>query len=100
MIIVRVELHSAITRQVTEIARMRIWNVGGTIEHGNYQAETFRGRSAKQLARMVRQRAAGVDNYPRLKVHVWNLVALSLAAMGYGGEQDAEREPDLLEQDR
>jgi hypothetical protein len=100
MIIVRVELHSAVTREVTEIARMRICNVGGTNERGNYSAETFRGRSARQLSRMIRQRSAGVENYPRLKVHVWNLVALALAAMRYGGDQptEPEQQGDLLEE--
>src|SRR5690242_15750896 len=66
MIIVRVELHSAATRKVTEIARMRICNIGGTRERGDYRAETFRGRSAQQLARLIRQRAATISDYPRL----------------------------------
>ncbi|CAL77394.1 hypothetical protein BRADO3616 [Bradyrhizobium sp. ORS 278] len=97
MIIVRVELHSAVTRQVTEIARMRICNVGGTREHGDYRAETFRGRSAQQLSRLIRQRTADVTKYPRLRVHVWHLVAQALVAMGYMGAGHAEQQSDLLE---
>ncbi|WP_316165380.1 MULTISPECIES: hypothetical protein [unclassified Bradyrhizobium] len=97
MIIIRVELHSAITRQVTEIARMRICNIGGTREYGDYRAETFRGRSAQQLARLVRQRSADLTKYPRLRVHVWHLVAQALVAMGYAGAGHIEQQSDLLE---
>jgi hypothetical protein len=100
MIVIRVELHSAITRKVTEIARMRICNVGGTRERGNYRAETFRGRSTRELDRLIRQRAAAIDNYPRLSIHVWHLVARSLVAMGYAGRGEVEQQADLLEAGR
>lgn len=90
MIIIRVELHSAITRQVTEIARMRICNVGGTRTSGNYQVETLRGRSPEQFNRGTVQRRGEVRDYPRLSLHVWNLVARALGAMNYGNFQPAE----------
>jgi len=86
MIIIRVELHSGVTHKVTEIARMRISNIGGTRERGDYRAETFRGRSAQQLARLIRQRAATISDYPRLSIHVWHLVARALVGMGYAGK--------------
>ena len=40
MIVVRVELHSAITGQVSELARMNIANIGGTQTKGDYHCET------------------------------------------------------------
>lgn len=91
MMVVRVELHSAITGRVTEIARMRIANDGsGSRTVGNYVATVFRGRSKAELDKSVQQRAAGVKAYPRLKLHVWNLVAEALAAMNYGRKGTAD----------
>lgn len=97
MIVVRVELHSAITRKVTEIARMKIINVGGNRTVGHYVAETYRGRSAEQLARAVKQRSGSIKDYPRLSVHVWHLVARALVAMKYAGAGALEQPGDLLE---
>lgn len=84
MIIVRVELHSAITGKVTEIARAIIANKGGTKERGDYDVATFRGRSAEQLNGLQIQRRGKVEGHPRLSQHVWNLVAKALTGMGYG----------------
>lgn len=84
MIVVRVELWSAITGKKTEIARMHISNIGGTENLGNYECRTFRGRSAQELARQTRQRECQVRGHPRLSQHVWNLVAKALTGMGYG----------------
>ena len=97
MIVVRVELHSAINHKVTEIARMRIANIGGTRERGFYRAESFRGRSAPQLDRQQVTRRGTVRDYPRLSVHVWHLVARALIAMGYAGERELAQPSDLLE---
>ncbi|WP_025036117.1 hypothetical protein [Bradyrhizobium sp. DOA9] len=96
MIVVRVELHSAITRKVTEIARMHIRNAGGTKDIGNYSAETLRGRSREQLDRGVCQRGGTVLGYPRLRIHVWHLVARALIAMRYAGAAELEQETDLF----
>lgn len=86
MIIVRVELHSAINGQVTEIARAIIVNKGGTADGklGSYDVGTFRGRSKQALDGLQIQRRGKVENHPRLSQHVWHLVAKALAAMGYG----------------
>lgn len=83
MIVVKVELWSAITGQKSEIARMHICNIGGTETQGDYQAETLRGRSAAQFASRTIQRAAKVLRHPRKQQHVWNLVAKVLNAMEY-----------------
>lgn len=90
MIVVKVELWSAITGQKTELARMSLANVGVTPNgrRGDYHVETYHGRDAKALAEAMRERrvtrSAEVKNHPRLSEHVWNLVAKGLNAMGYG----------------
>lgn len=88
MIIVRAELHSAITGKVTELAQMRIANAGGTKTYGNYIAHTFIGRNRDNLDAARRHnsisREGRVDRHPRLREHVWNLVAKALNAMEYG----------------
>jgi hypothetical protein len=84
MIIVRVELLSAITGQTTELARMEIANTGhGTLARGDYRGRTLKGRSSAALSRGAVSHEGEVLNYPRQQLHVWNLVARMLAAMRY-----------------
>ncbi len=84
MIRVRVELISAVTGKTTEIARMHITNTGGgTLKLGNYFGETFRGRDADTLSKCTVSKPGKVANYPRLQLHVWNLVRRMLDNMGY-----------------
>ena len=84
MIVVRVELHSAITGKVSELARMVLCNDGsGSASKGNYYGHTYRGRSTEQLDKREIQRRGQVVEYPRQNIHVWNLVARMLTAMGY-----------------
>ena len=83
MIVVRVELHSAITGKLTELARMRICNIGGTKTRGDYSVEVLRGRDKETLDAGTVLKAAEVLNHPRLSQHVWNLVAKALASAGY-----------------
>ncbi|MPT48016.1 MAG: hypothetical protein E2598_06295 [Sphingobium sp.] len=85
MIVIRVELWSAITGEKIEIARMNISNTGGTENIGNYACETLRGRSTADLNRRIVQRKGRVLSHPRLSQHVWHLVAKALTGMGYGG---------------
>ena len=84
MIVVRVELWSAITGKVTEIARAEICNVGGSAEIGDYETRSLRGRSATAFAQRTIQRRGKVTGHRRKALHVWNLVAKALLAMGYG----------------
>ncbi|MFZ4687884.1 MAG: hypothetical protein ACOYLS_01470 [Polymorphobacter sp.] len=84
MIVVRVELWSAITGDKTELARMHISNIGGTARRGDYAGETLRGRSRDALDRGLVQHRGTVTNHPRLDLHVWHLVAKMLVACGYG----------------
>lgn len=83
MIVVRVELWSARTGQRTELARMRIANVGGDQRLRDYEGVTFRGRSAAALDRADVSRTGSLKAFPSESLHVWNLVARMLAGMGY-----------------
>lgn len=83
MIVVRVELWSAVTGKRTELARMRIANIGGGGNQRDYEGVTFRGRSAAALDRAETQRTGKLERFPAESRHVWNLVARMLAGMGY-----------------
>ena len=98
MLVVKVELHSAITGRVSEIARMVIANTGTSEDpkRGDYTCYTLRGRNAEALNKAMVEgsppvRSALVLNYPRLAVHVWNLVAAALSNMNYGVGITAKR---------
>lgn len=88
MIIVKVELHSAITGEKTELARMMIDNIGGDFQRRNYRTRTLRGRSADALEKSMREGAITCEGrvlgHRSAAVHVWNLVAKALDGMGYG----------------
>lgn len=88
MLIVRVELKSAVTGETTELARMHISNAGGTNTLGNYDVQTLRGRCAEDLDRAWRNksytREGKVENHKRLAEHVWHLVGKALKNLGYG----------------
>lgn len=87
MIVVRVELWSAVTGQKTELARMEICNdETGTMRRRNYITRTLTGRSTVALDKRVTQREGKVTNWPAEAVHVWNLVGTALAGMGYGAK--------------
>lgn len=88
MIRVRVELLSAIhPSRSRELARMHIANDGEyTLKNprfGSYEFTTFRGRDREALDDEVIQKRGKVTHWPREALHVWNLVAAGLAAMGY-----------------
>jgi hypothetical protein len=89
MIVVKVELWSAITGETSELARMVITNDGtGGAERRNYDVATCRGRSVGALTQAmlnkVFTRRGKVKDHPSEAVHVWNLVAKALTVMGYG----------------
>lgn len=84
MIVVRVELHSAINGEVSEIGRAYIDNIGGDANLGDYRVRTLNGRNTRALDRGVVQREGRVIGHPRLREHVWNLVAKALSRTGYG----------------
>lgn len=84
MIVVRVELWSAVSGQKTELARMHICNdgtSGGRLR--SYDGVTFRGRSSEQLDHQTPSKRGRLENFPAVQLHVWNLVARMLGKMGY-----------------
>lgn len=87
MIVVRVELWSARTGQKSELARMHICNDEETTlqnpRRGSYNGESFVGRSSQDLDRKRVSKSGRVTDFPRHDLHVWNLVARMLKAMGY-----------------
>ena len=93
MIVVKVELHSAVNRRKSELARMVIHNTGTSADgkRANYDAlvirktDDFDAHMIKTLKRQARATREGqVDNYARLARPVWDLVGLALKNMGYG----------------
>ncbi len=87
MLVVRVELWSAVTSERSEIARMVIDNVGGTTRIGDYRVRTCRGRSEADLQSAMRKgvftREGRVIGHRRLALHVWHLVGKALLALDY-----------------
>ena len=93
MLVVKVEVWSAVTGNKTEIARMVIANDGSELSQnwGNYWAKICKGRDTASLNSSMQNmlkgkgehRTARVEHYPRMKRHVWNLVAGALEALGY-----------------
>lgn len=94
MLVVRIELHSAITGKVTEIGRMHIINTDtGTQKRGNYDVEIMRRGTTDKV-----QRRGSVTDYPRLSYTVWELVRRALVA-GLGKWPIHPGEPEEFDQD-
>lgn len=103
MIVVRVELWSARTGKRTELARMKICNDGEITSldpaKGSYLGETYVGRDTEALSRGIISRTGRVPHWPRQALHVWNLVATMLEAMGYTKRPAASVKTPLSLQD-
>ena len=73
MIVVKVELHSAITGKVSELGRMHISNDGKTTKEdpnrGTYRVEILRKWSLDTV-----QKETHVTNWPRKSRTIWELV--------------------------
>lgn len=85
MLVVKIELHSAITGQVTEIGKMIIANDGtGTREVGNYDVRLGR-RGVQELSKIYHKpsRRGRVLEYRRLSKSVWELVSKALKSVGF-----------------
>lgn len=88
VIVIRVELWSAITGKQTELARMAIYNESGDGNSRDYSGKTYRGRDKKTLIQsMINDtvtKRGEVLRHPAEKQHIWNLVSKMLNNMGYG----------------
>lgn len=78
MIVVKVELHSAVTGKVSELSKVIIDNIGGTHTRGDYRCRSIMRNGKKVI------RESEVLNHARLAEPVLNLVAKALKAMNYG----------------
>ncbi len=75
MIIVKIELHSAITGKMTEIGRLKIANDGtGSAQCGNYNVQKI-GMHGRKLKK------ARVENHARRSYTVWRLLRKALEAL-------------------
>lgn len=83
MLVVKVELYSAITGEISELGRMIIANDGtGDHEIGNYDVKMARPRQDLNAAIWRNpDRQGRVEGYDRLNRPVWELVHLSLDAL-------------------
>lgn len=85
MIVVRIELHSAVTGKVEEIGQMVISNDGTSAnpKRGNYDVRLGR-RGVTDTRQIVNapQRRARVELFPRASFSVWVLVARALKNLG------------------
>lgn len=79
MIVVKIELHSAVTGRMSEIGRLLIMNTGtGSRRAGNYLVQVLRKGSPGRV-----QRSGRVESHPRLSASVWMLVRKALEATGF-----------------
>lgn len=101
MIIVSVDLHSAIDGRIQQLALMDICNDGrGTMKTGDYMGKTYVGRDAKSLGMRNRvSKAQRVNGFRRLDRHVWNLVAEMLYKMGYGDLHRLAKPEEAVKED-
>lgn len=84
MIVVTVELHSAITGQRSLLGQTIIYNTGSSTDprRGDYVAAVGRKTDAGNLQAVYDRpiRKGSVKNYPRLSYNVWRLVLRALAS--------------------
>lgn len=87
MIVVKIELHSAVNGSVSEIGRMVIANDGDsdTVVRGNYDVAVCRRGSTAVPAPIdpdgpKATRTGRVEDYPRIAYNVWRLIARAVLA--------------------
>ena len=82
MIVVKIELHSAITKRVTLIGKMIICNRGDQPDpkRGNYDVYVGNKKHVDIDACIIKQpqRMGEVLDYPRLSYNVWRLIIRAL----------------------
>lgn len=84
MIVLKVELHSAVTGKVTTLGSAIISNRGdGSNTRGNYDVRVGNKRDANNLVSVYRkpQRRGEVLDYPRTSYSIWRLVLRALRSV-------------------
>src|SRR6266540_5471628 len=66
---------SALTGQVTEIARMHVSNAGGADRVCDFDVQTLRGRNSEAFETRIVHCRGKVTKHHRLELHVWYLIA-------------------------
>lgn len=75
MLIVKIELHSAVTGQVTTVASGKIVNTGtGTPTRGNYVV-VLRDAAGREWKRGT------IENFPRKRLLAWDLLCRALGKL-------------------
>ena len=82
MIVVSIELQSAITGKIKTLGRMIIGNTGGTGKRGDYTVRVGNKKDVNDLAKVFNkpQREGTVKDYPRLSYNVWRLISRAILA--------------------
>lgn len=86
MIVVTVELHSAVTQEVTLLGKLVIANDGTSPEPTTGHYHAFFGRRKQADVRRVMampMRKARILNFLRLRLGVWHLIRKALEEAGY-----------------
>lgn len=83
MIIVKIELHSARTGQVTQLGEMRLSNNNQTSRekptHGSYRVEVFRKPKFDKVTRDTEvEDSTLIEEWPRKSKVVWQLIQKAL----------------------
>jgi hypothetical protein len=88
MLVIPIQLHSAISGEITTIGTMVIDNIGGTQVLGDYRCRMYR-KSENNISSLIRDgkpiREGRVNGHARLKEPVQNLVLKALEALNYKG---------------
>jgi hypothetical protein len=95
MLIVTVELLSALTGKRGKLGQLHIANVGGTRTRGNYHGKAYRKGVEPPLGMQAEGviREGRVKGYGRVAEPVWELVSSMLQDMGYRGGRGATALP-------
>jgi hypothetical protein len=87
MIRVSVTLLSAVDGSATELARMDIANDGKAsvknFRNGTYDGVSYIGRDTERLNKGTVSKRGRLEDWPRMQLHVWNMVCAMLHSMGY-----------------
>ena len=80
MIVVKIELHSAVTRKVTLLGTMIVDNIGVRGDLADYRVRVGAKRNAGDLPVIAQKplRTGEVKDYPREKYNVWRLISRAI----------------------
>ena len=84
MIVVSIDLHSAVSGEKSNLGTVIIDNIGGSKSRGNYRVRAYRkGHDPYKDPRKGVIRDGRVYDHARLREPVGNLVAKALKELGY-----------------